>query len=230
MKSIQLGFPLLAEAFEDPAAAVAACSAHIRKALSEVLDFKSEFGHSRRGTKFVVSLWSIEKLAADGVLAVGPVELHLWDFLNALSARMRPALGRRIKVALQVEAACPACRVDPQALEAALLHLAMNARKAMARGGRLTLDARAGVLEGGRPAVSIAVCDDGAGMHPEVAQRVANSLFTIAPSDLRAGPGLSKVDRFVRASGGDMQIRTLAGIGTTVTLNIPCRGLLFTPN
>lgn len=211
----------LAGVIEGPAAAaVARHLALIRKMLAGVLDFAPVFPRAEQPVGFAAPTRRAERLDADGV--AGAVDLDLCDFLGALAKRMRSTLGRRIDIAMHVEAACPACRAEPHALEAAVLSLIKNAGDAMPRGGRLTFDIRSGALANGGPAVSISVCDDGMGMRPEVAQHAVDRFFTTKRGEPRAGLGLCAVEDFVCRSGGDMRMRTLAGFGTTVTLNLPC--------
>ncbi|QIG79839.1 ATP-binding protein [Stakelama tenebrarum] len=118
--------------------------------------------------------------------------------------------------------------VDRHQLENAILNLAVNARDAMEGRGSLTVATGGGSLsenEVGRldagDYVTIAVTDDGAGMPPEVLDRVFEPFFTTKPAGKGTGLGLSQIFGFVRQSGGDVAIRTAPGAGTTVTLYLP---------
>jgi CheY-like chemotaxis protein len=120
----------------------------------------------------------------------------------------------------------PRVFADPAQLESALVNLAVNARDAMVRGGRLEMSAR--IADSG-PAdapeadgfVEIAVADEGAGMSPEVASHAIEPFFTTKPPGKGTGLGLSQVYGFVRQSGGDLRIESEPGRGTTVTLRLP---------
>ncbi|MFC6280954.1 MULTISPECIES: ATP-binding protein [Polaromonas] len=214
MRELQVEASRFATAVEGLAATVARCWAFIRKTLSGVFDLPPEFMRIDHCTLFVGPPSRVELLDSCGFACAEPVELDLCNFSSALSNRMRPTLGQRIDIAMYLETDCPACRVDRYGFEAAVLHLVMNAREAMHQGGRLTIDIRKGVLATGKPAVAVSICDDGRGMRAEVAQQD------------RAGTGRFRVETFVRQSGGDMQMRTLPGLGTTVTLNFPYQSRL----
>ena len=115
-------------------------------------------------------------------------------------------------------------------MENALLNLAVNARDAMPRGGRLTIATsnvhleRNGVAD--LPAgeyIRIAVSDTGEGMLAEVMERAFEPFFTTKGPGKGTGLGLSMVYGFARQSGGSAAIRSEVGHGTTVTLLLPRR-------
>ena len=155
--------------------------------------------------------------------------------LNRLVAGMdeliRRTIGPQVAMAAPIAAAglWPTL-VDAGQLENALLNLAINARDAMPDGGRLaietanrSLDARA-AAERDVPAgqyVSLCVSDTGAGMSDEVRARAFDPFFTTKPIGSGTGLGLSMIYGFVRQSGGQVQIRSGVGQGTTVCLYLP---------
>jgi two-component system NtrC family sensor kinase len=121
--------------------------------------------------------------------------------------------------------------VDPVELEAAIINLAINARDAMPRGGRLTIEARNVVLdadfcagvEGLAPGeyVVISIADEGTGMKPEVLDHVFEPFFTTKAPGAGSGLGLSQVYGFIRQSAGHVAIDSSVGKGTTVKLYLP---------
>jgi CheY-like chemotaxis protein len=123
------------------------------------------------------------------------------------------------------------CRVDPNQLESAILNLAINARHAMPKGGKLTIatenelvDSEAATLLGeimpGRY-VSLALTDTGTGMPPDVLARVFEPFFTTKEVGKGSGLGLSQVYGFARQSEGHIAITSDVGKGTTVRLYLP---------
>jgi len=105
-------------------------------------------------------------------------------------------------------------------LQMALRHLVDNARDAMPDGGVIAIGTRA--LAGEDPAeVEISVSDAGAGMPPEVRDRAVEPLFSTRPKGQVSGLGLTIVDRVVRILGGDVQIESTPGAGTTVCIQLP---------
>ncbi|MFC7554079.1 ATP-binding protein [Pseudoroseomonas wenyumeiae] len=120
--------------------------------------------------------------------------------------------------------------VDPHQLENALLNLCINARDAMPKGGRLTietanrwLDNQAAQDQDLPPGqyISLCVSDTGTGMTPEVAAKAFDPFFTTKPLGQGTGLGLSMIYGFARQSGGQVRIYSEPGRGTVVCLYLP---------
>ena len=140
------------------------------------------------------------------------------------------ALGSSIKLQTNVSDGLWAVEVDAVQLENAILNLALNARDAMPRGGRLFISARnASLAETGDPDapggehVAIAVSDEGVGMTEEIAGKAIEPFFTTKEVGKGSGLGLSQVFGFARQSGGGLSISSRPGMGTTVTIYLPRR-------
>jgi PAS domain S-box-containing protein len=153
--------------------------------------------------------------------------------LRALLQEAEPLIARSLGPGIEVEIRCPEglgrLRLDPVQLETALINLAVNARDAMPRGGRVRIAARAcppdeagRPLElGPRPGVAIDVSDTGGGIPPEILARVVEPFFTTKGPGLGTGLGLAMVHGFVGQTGGALRIASEPGEGTTVTLYLP---------
>lgn len=134
-----------------------------------------------------------------------------------LGATVRQALGattarRRPEVDVKTDlAAVPPIAGDPLGLRDAIAHLLINAVEASPNGGRVIVSAR---MEGGEAVVSVA--DTGSGMTPETQARIFEPFFSTKPGG--SGLGLALVHRIVRDHGGDLDVRSSPGLGTTVTL------------
>ena len=114
-------------------------------------------------------------------------------------------------------------------LEHAIVNLVANSRDAMPRGGRITITT-AVVALGHEPSactaetteyVAITVADTGAGMTPQVRERIFETFFTTKEEGLGTGLGFASVRRFVEASGGCMAVHSEVGRGTSVVLYLP---------
>lgn len=116
--------------------------------------------------------------------------------------------------------------VDPIQFESAVLNLVINARDALPDGGNIKLSTYAAHSRGdSRLAdgdyVVLSVRDDGVGIDHTVIDKVFDPFFTTKPLGKGTGLGLSTIYGFARQSGGDVQIRSLLGHGTEVTLLLP---------
>jgi two-component system, cell cycle sensor histidine kinase and response regulator CckA len=114
----------------------------------------------------------------------------------------------------------PAISVDPVQLERVLLNLAVNARDAMPRGGRLDI-VTSRVEVGGEPYARLAVCDQGPGMSEEVAARAFEPFFTTKAGGEGAGLGLATSYGIVKQAGGLIEIDSRPGEGTDVVMRFP---------
>src|SRR5262245_8290340 len=157
--------------------------------------------------------------------------------VNALVEGIVRLLGRTLGASIDITTVTGAdagvAFVDPNALEAAVLNIALNARDAMPGGGILTIRTSQIVvtkapkteddLKPGTYAV-LALEDSGTGMSPDVAARVFEPFFTTKTGGHGTGLGLSMVYGFARQSGGNVTIESRIGKGTTVTLCLPIAG------
>jgi signal transduction histidine kinase len=132
-------------------------------------------------------------------------------------------LGERVEIRTELAPGLCAIEADPAQLEAAILNIAVNARDAMPEGGALTLrTASAPPLADGRPGIMLAVSDTGTGIDDEVLGRVFEPFFTTKIVGKGTGLGLSQVYGFATQTGGDVQVESVVGEGTTVALILPC--------
>jgi len=113
--------------------------------------------------------------------------------------------------------------VDPSQFDVAILNIAINARDAMPEGGRIRIGAH-NYPAGGemrRDMVRLSIRDTGAGIEPELLEKVFEPFFTTKSVGTGTGLGLSQVYGFVRSSGGDVKIESAVGRGTIVHLMFP---------
>ncbi|MBZ9937766.1 PAS domain S-box protein [Mesorhizobium sp. BR1-1-16] len=163
-----------------------------------------------------------------------PLNAQLADISQLVahfSDLLRRALGETIELRTVVTGSSNHAMVDASQLQNALLNLALNARDAMPRGGRLTVEishaeialAETGTRPDMRPGeyVLIAVSDTGTGMTPAVRERAFEPFFTTKGVGAGTGLGLSMVYGFVTQSGGLIRLESEPGHGTTVRIYLP---------
>jgi signal transduction histidine kinase len=150
--------------------------------------------------------------------------------LRDFEGLIRRAVGEAIMLELALHPTLDRIHVDPIQFEAAILNLVINARDAMAGGGRLivqtrnaALDAAAAATHDAQPGAYavIAVKDTGAGIPAALLGKVFEPFFTTKDVGKGSGLGLSQVYGFVKESGGHVRIDSTEGVGTTVALWLP---------
>ncbi len=149
--------------------------------------------------------------------------------VNSLVARMSGMLQRLIgedidfTTALRAEPA--SVLADPAQLEQVLLNLVVNARDAMPKGGRLTIETTnvcggtGGALSSVGSQVLLAVTDTGCGMDEATRSRIFEPFFTTKA--MGTGLGLSIVYGIVRQCGGEIRVYGEPGRGTAIKLYLP---------
>jgi two-component system NtrC family sensor kinase len=154
--------------------------------------------------------------------ALSATVVDLAERLAGMHEVLRSSLREDVELVVDVEEGIWPVQVDDAELEIALLNLAINARDAMPKGGRLTIRARNAEPEQGAPAehVALTVADTGEGIPPQVLQRVFEPFFTTKEVGKGTGLGLAQVYGFARQSGGDVSIDSRPG-ETTVTVRLP---------
>ena len=154
--------------------------------------------------------------------------------VNALVTSIVRLLGRTLVVTVRITRETSedagVAMVDPAALEAAVLNIALNARDAMPEGGLLTIrtskvevTGRSTIDEDLKPAsyAALSLEDTGCGMTPEVVARVFEPFFTTKSGGRGTGLGMSMVYGFAKQSGGTVTIESKPGKGTKVTMLLP---------
>jgi len=155
-----------------------------------------------------------------------PRPTSIADLLERLQMAIRRILPDDVQLVVNAPDQDAIALVDEAELERALLNLALNARDAMPRGGRLTIAWRivdasgAPDLADGRY-VSISVTDTGEGMDRETLDRIFDPFFTTKSEKGGTGLGLATVYAFTKESRGAVGAMSTPGGGTTITINVP---------
>ena len=160
-----------------------------------------------------------------------PAPLDLKGWIRTELSLLSRTLGEDVQIETRIEDSSVIVVVDEGALTNALLNIAINARAAMPKGGRLVITVRRQHLERETPIendmlpkgdyVEIAVSDTGCGMSEEVLRQAFEPFFTTKDVGEGSGLGLSMVYGFARQSGGMVSIESELDRGTTVRILLP---------
>jgi two-component system, sporulation sensor kinase E len=143
-----------------------------------------------------------------------PLQIH--DLLRDTLSLLEPELEERnVKVSLDLSSSAPLLPLDGGQIKQALYNLLKNAFQALpASGGRIDIASRVTDYE-----LTLTIRDHGSGIPPEI----MGSLFEPYQSTKKSGSGLGLliVRRIVREHGGEIEIESNTGEGTTVNISIP---------
>ncbi len=156
-----------------------------------------------------------------------PVDLNL--LVSGMTELLESTLGRGVEVIASLDPQAWPAMADPSQLELVLLNLAINARDAMAGGGKLTIRTvnkrtgtplRAEDPPAGEFAV-LEISDTGHGMPAHVQARAFEPFFTTKEVGLGSGLGLPQVLGVAQQLGGGAAIESVPEQGTTVRVFLP---------
>jgi CheY-like chemotaxis protein len=151
------------------------------------------------------------------------------DVVNRLTG-MRDLLTSSLGGAVNLVISAPyhlwPVETDVAELELALVNIAVNARDAMPNGGVLRVEARNVSLDADEVSlngdfVALSLADNGTGIASDVLKKIFEPFFTTKEVGKGTGLGLSQVYGFARQNGGDVQVASKLGEGTTVTIYLP---------
>ena len=162
---------------------------------------------------------------------MAPKQLDLNGLVLGMERLLTRLLGEDLELMIELGPELWPIVADRSQLEQVVMNLALNARDAMPRGGRLTIrtdNASLGppgavgelTLEPGRY-VRLTVSDTGEGMSEDTLEHVFEPFFTTKESGSGTGLGLATVYGIVKQSGGSIRVTSQKGTGTTFALWFP---------
>ncbi|MDH3353759.1 MAG: ATP-binding protein [Chromatiales bacterium] len=155
--------------------------------------------------------------------------------INPIIADLQELIAKSLTATIQVETNLAdnlwPISIDPGDLEDSILNLSLNARDAMPNGGLLVIETANKHLDANYVKqytnahegdyVMISISDNGTGVNTEIQEKIFVPFFTTKERGKGTGLGLSMVYGFVQRSGGQIQLYSEEGQGTTIHIYIP---------
>jgi PAS domain S-box-containing protein len=161
-----------------------------------------------------------------------PQRIDLNQRIKEVYPLLRSSVGDTVSIDLELDEDLWPALLDGAQFDTTVLNLVINARDAMAQGGKVTLVSANVTLEGGAVSsvngdpmagefVKISVIDEGHGIDAEVRQNLFEPFFTTKVMGKGTGLGLSMVYGFVQQSGGLIDLESAPGKGAAFHLFFP---------
>jgi CheY-like chemotaxis protein len=160
-----------------------------------------------------------------------PKVLDLNDIVADMNKLLRRLIGEDVDLVTNLGAPLGRVKADPGQIQQVIMNLALNARDAMPRGGKLVIEtsnvdlddeyARRNLAMDSSLCVMLAVSDTGRGIDPESRTHIFEPFFTTKEPGKGTGLGLSTVYGIVKQSGGHISVNSDLNAGTTFKIYLP---------
>jgi PAS domain S-box-containing protein len=161
-----------------------------------------------------------------------PKVLDLNEVVAEMDQLLRRLIGEHIELVTILAAELSQVKTDPSQLQQVIVNLVVNARDAMPKGGKLTLETgnvtldefysrRRKVNRNPGPYVMLVISDTGVGIPSESLPHIFEPFFTTKGKHNGTGLGLATVYGIIMQSGGYIDVSSEPELGTTFTIYLP---------
>ncbi|MGA9527313.1 MAG: PAS domain S-box protein [Terriglobales bacterium] len=182
---------------------------------------------SKRGAALTRQLLSFSRRQ----VSTQPRLLDLNEVVKEVVKLLRPLMGDDVQVIVRHGVEVAVVESDPAQLDQVVLNIAVNARDAMPKGGKLIVETSLQELDAAFAAqhlplkpgryVLLAISDTGVGMDPTTLSQIFEPFFTTKEIGKGTGLGLATVYGIVKQNGGHVWVYSEVGRGTTFKIYLP---------
>ena len=157
-----------------------------------------------------------------------PVNLNINTVITEMDQFIARTIGEDISIVCDLQDDLPLITADKHLLEQIIMNLAVNARDAMPKGGKITV--KTSIVYPGRkhakkhknnPRVELLITDTGIGMSPETQKHIFEPFFTTKAEGKGTGLGLFTTYGYVEQFGGSISVSSKEGEGSTFQIHFP---------
>jgi PAS domain S-box-containing protein len=159
---------------------------------------------------------TLQLLAFSRRQVLQPRVLDLNVAVREMESMLRRLIGEDVELVTLLDPGLGAVCADPTQIEQVIVNLVVNARDAMSGGGVLTIE----TSNVGGVVVVLAITDTGVGMTEEERAQLFEPFFT-TKGRAGTGLGLATVYGIVEQSGGQIDVLTEPGLGTSFRISLP---------
>ncbi|MGP8119901.1 MAG: PAS domain S-box protein [Xanthobacteraceae bacterium] len=167
-----------------------------------------------------------------------PQVFNVASQVETIAEFIRPLVGSRYQIAVEIHDDTCFASADIAQFETALINLAVNARDAMADGGRMTIAVRkASAIPALRTLarragdfIAVSVTDVGTGIAADKLEMIFEPFYTTKEVGKGTGLGLSQAFGFAKQSGGDIEVRSAPDKGSSFIIYLPQAAAAASPD